>query len=41
MHTTRTGACFQVLAKVESKVFAAMLEELTEYCDDGDPELQD
>ncbi|CAE7285693.1 Catsper1 [Symbiodinium pilosum] len=26
----------KVLAKVESKVFAAMLEELTEYCDDGE-----
>ena len=27
----------QVLAKVEKKVFAAMLAELTEYCDDGAP----
>jgi len=26
----------KVLAKVEKKVFAAMLEELTEYCDDGE-----
>lgn len=26
----------KVLAKVESKVFGAMLEELTEYCDDGE-----
>ena len=28
-----------MLAKVEKKVFAAMLEELTEYCDDGVTEM--
>lgn len=34
---TETRESFsKVLAKVEKKVFAAMLEELTEYCDDGE-----
>ena len=34
--STLLSAAEQVLAKVEKKVFAAMLEELTEYCDDGE-----